>query len=140
MFQDNVKTLRDFYGAVAQGDCASVMLDPQIEWIEPDVPDLWFSGTHYGPYAVLKEVIEPASEKFDAFHMQCDQFFDTGDQVIVTGHFQGRKRDGCRFECAFCSCLDASRRQGRAVPELHRHGELVHALYRLHVEHRRKCQ
>ena len=66
MFQDYVKTLRDFYSS-CEGDYASVTLDPQIEWIEPDVPDLWFSGTHHGPDAVLKEVIEPAFGKVRCF-------------------------------------------------------------------------
>ena len=47
MSEGSVKTVRDVYGAFARGDFASVTLDPQIEWIEPDVPDLWFSGTHH---------------------------------------------------------------------------------------------
>ena len=93
MSQIYAKTMRDFYGATAPGDFASVTLDPQIEWVEFDVPDLWFSGTHHGTEAVLQEVVEPASEKIDAFRVQCDQFIEAGDHAIVTGHFHGRGRE-----------------------------------------------
>jgi ketosteroid isomerase-like protein len=136
MFQDNVKTLRDFYGAVAQGDYASVVLDPEIEWIEPDVPDLWYSGTHYGPYAVLKEVIEPASEKLDAFHIQCDQFLDTGDYVVVTGRFRGRGKDtGVELNAPFAHVWTLRGDKAVRFQNFTDTANWLHALYHLHVEH-----
>ena len=59
MSQNNINTVQNFYAAVTRGEFANLPLDPQIEWIEPHVPDLWFSGTHQGPDGVLTEVIEP---------------------------------------------------------------------------------
>jgi uncharacterized protein len=136
MPESSVKTVRDFYGAIAQGNFASITLDPHIEWVEPDVPDLWFSGTHYGPEAVFREVIEPTYEKFDAFHVQCDQFFDAGDHVIVTGHFQGHEKDtGIELNAPFAHVWTlrgdkAVRFQGYTDT-----ANWLYALYRLHVEH-----
>ncbi|MGO8749287.1 MAG: nuclear transport factor 2 family protein [Thermoguttaceae bacterium] len=136
MSEGSVKTVRDVYGAFARGDFASVTLDPQIEWIEPDVPDLWFSGTHHGPDAVLREVIEPATEKLDAFHVQCDQFLDAGDHVLVTGHFQGRgKETGVELNAPFAHVWTIH--DGKAVrfQDYTDTANWLSALNRLHVEH-----
>jgi ketosteroid isomerase-like protein len=136
MSQDYVQTVRDFYGAVARGDFARVTLDPQIEWVEPDVPDLWFGGTHHGPDEVLKEVIEPVYERFDAFRVQCEQFLDAGDHVIVTGHFHGRgKETGLELKAKFAHIWTlrgdkAVRFQGYTDT-----ANWLYALYRLQVEH-----
>ena len=136
MSEGTVKTVRDFYGAVAQGDFASVMFDPQIEWVEPKVPDLWFSGLHHGPDAVLKEVIEPTSEKLDAFHVQCDQFLDAGDHVIVTGHFQGRgKETGIELNAPFAHVWTLRGNKAVRFQCYTDTANCLHALYRLHVEH-----
>ena len=92
MSQNNVSLVRGFYQAITRGDFAKLMLDPQIEWIEPEVLDLWFGGAHLGQDAVLKEVIEPTYKRFDNFRIECDEFFDAGEHVIVTGVFRGREK------------------------------------------------
>jgi ketosteroid isomerase-like protein len=96
VIQDNINIVRDFYNAIARGDFAKHMLDPQIEWIEPHVLDLWFGGLHQGQDAVLKEVLEPTFEKFDAFRIECDDYFDAGSHIIVTGHYLGREKQSGR--------------------------------------------
>jgi ketosteroid isomerase-like protein len=102
MPKTNVEIVRGFYDAVMRGDFASIMLDPQIEWIEPDVLDLWFGGSHHGQDAVLKEVIEPTFQKFDDFRIVCDDFFDAGDHVIVAGYYKGReKQTGRKLNASF---------------------------------------
>lgn len=95
MSKQNVKLVQSFYEATSRGDfvAAGRLLDPQIEWIEPDAPGWWFSGTHRGPEAVFQEVIEPSKDKFDAFHLELDQFLDSGNQVVVTGSFLGRRKN-----------------------------------------------
>ena len=136
MSQINVSTVRDFYGAVVRGDFASVTLDPQIEWIESDVPDLWFSGTHHGIDAVLKEVIEPTHENFDAFHVQCDQFIDAGDHVIVTGHFAGRgKETNIALNAAFAHVWTLRGNKAVRFQSYTDTASWLYALYRLHIEH-----
>jgi uncharacterized protein len=136
MSQTNLMTVRDFYGAVAQGKFASLTLDPQIEWIEAEVPDLWFSGTHRGPDAVFREVIEPTYEKVDAFHVQCEQFIDAGDHVIVTGHFRGRgKERGIELFAPFAHVWTL---QGNKAVRFQGYTDTatwLYALYGLHVEH-----
>lgn len=114
MSQENLSLVRDFYSAVARGDFAKIMLDPQIEWIEPDVLDLWFGGLHHGQDAVLKEVIEPTFKKFDDFRIVCDEFFDAGDNIIVMGHYQGReKQTGEELDASFAHIW--SLHEGRAI-------------------------
>jgi len=93
MSQDNLSTIREGYDLFARGEFSRLPFAPQIEWIEPDVEGMWGGGTHRGLESVIKEVFEPAFEKFDNFRVQCDQFLDAGDQVIVTGRFLGRGKD-----------------------------------------------
>jgi ketosteroid isomerase-like protein len=136
MSETYVSTVRDFYGAVARGDFARIALDPEIEWIEADVPNLWFGGTHHGRDAVLREVVEPAFAKVDAFRVQCDQFFDAGDHVVVTGRFRGRGKDtGIELNAPFAHIWTlrgdkAIRFQGYTDT-----ANWLDALYRLQVEH-----
>jgi uncharacterized protein len=114
MPKTNVDVVRDFYDAVMHGDFARIMLDPQIEWIEPHVLELWFGGLHQGQDAVLKEVIEPTFDRFDDFRIVCGDFFDAGDHIIVTGNYQGReKRTGRRLDAAFAHIWRLH--QGKAI-------------------------
>jgi ketosteroid isomerase-like protein len=136
MSQSYVNTVREFYGAFAQGDFASITLDPQIEWIEPNVPGLWFSGTHYGSEAVFKEVIEPASKNLDAFHVQCDHFLAADDHVIVTGHFQGRGRDtGIELNAPFAHVWTLHGDKAVRFQDYTDTANWLHALHRLYAEH-----
>ena len=93
MSEKNIATIRGLYDAFARRDFASMPFDRRIEWVEPDVEGSPVSGTHVGPEAVIKEVFEPAIEKIEKFRLQCDQYLDAGDKVIVTGRFLGRGKD-----------------------------------------------
>ncbi len=93
MSQDNIETMRNAYDAFARGDFSQLPFDRQIEWIEPDVEGFWSRGTHHGLEAVIKEVFEPTLERFDNFRVQCDQYLDAGQRVVVTGRFLGRGKD-----------------------------------------------
>lgn len=93
MGEDNISTVRGLYETFAKGDFASLPFDPQIEWNEPEVEGVPGGGTHRGPEAVIKEVFEPVLDKVDDFRLECDQFIDAGDHVIVTGRFLGRGKE-----------------------------------------------
>ncbi len=88
---ENIKLLKSFYAAVSRGELGSARsaLDPEVEWIEPGLPGLWFSGTHRGTEAVFKEVIGPSNEKIDKFRIKMKKFFAVGDHVVVIGSFRG---------------------------------------------------
>lgn len=99
--QENIKLLKSFYEAASHGDFgpARHALDPDVEWIEPDVKGLWCSGTHRGVDAVWKEVIGPTGEKFENFRVSMKKFYAIGDHVIAIGYFHGRaKTTGKRLD------------------------------------------
>jgi uncharacterized protein len=90
----NIKLLKAFYGAAAMGDwdSAAKVLDPDVEWIEPNLPGLWFSGRHWGSDTVYKRVIEPTLEKIANLRVKMKKFFVIGDHVVAVGTFHGRGR------------------------------------------------
>lgn len=93
MSKDNIATIRSAYDLFARRDYARMPFDPQIEWVEPSVEGLPASGTHHGLEAVIKEVFEFAVDKLENFRLECDQYLDAGDKVVVTGRFLGRGKD-----------------------------------------------
>ena len=92
--QLNIELVKHFYEAASSGACESVRaaLDPNVEWIEPNVPGLWFSGMHRGAEVVCKEVIGPTAEKIDNFRVNMKRFYTVGDHVIAIGYFKGRAK------------------------------------------------
>ena len=101
--QENIKLVKSCYEAVSRGDFASMRaaLDANVEWIEPTVPGLWFSGIHRGAEAVLKEVIAPTGEKFEKFRVDMKKFYVVGENVIAIGYFHGRgKTTGRELDAA----------------------------------------
>ena len=113
---ENVKHLKSFYDAVARGDftAARQYLDPNLEWMGPDVPGLWFSGTHRGPDALFKEVIEPAYGKISEFRVRMKKYYEVGDHVIALGRISGRnKMTGRELDAAVADIWTL--RNGKAV-------------------------
>ncbi len=90
--QENIERVKGFYEAVMRRDTntARNLLDGNIEWIEPKVPGIWWSGTHWGPDGVFREVIEPTFNKLSDFRCEISQYFQVGDYVLATGRFYGR--------------------------------------------------
>ncbi|HWI57338.1 MAG TPA: nuclear transport factor 2 family protein [Bacillota bacterium] len=88
----SVKHLKSFYDAVAHGDftAARQFLDPNLEWIGPDTPGLWFSGTQRGPDAVFQGVFEPATGRIANFWLKMKKFYEVGEHVIAVGRVSGR--------------------------------------------------
>lgn len=136
MSEKSVNTVRNIYAAFARGAFPRAALDPNVEWIEPDVPDLWFSGAHHGVDAVISDVMQPTAERFDDFRLQCDEFLDAGERVVVTGRFLGRGKDtGIELDAAFAHIWTLRddkvvRFQGYADT-----ANFLYALYRIQVEH-----
>jgi ketosteroid isomerase-like protein len=92
--QEYINLVKNLYQAASRGDFTHIRaaLDPRVEWIEPNVSALWFSGTHRGADAVWKEVITPTGDKFERFRLDMKEFYVVGDQVIAIGYFHGRAK------------------------------------------------
>lgn len=105
MSKRNLNIVKTFFEAVSKGDkdTARNVLDDEIEWTEPDVPGLWFSGTHRGAEAAMSEVVKPTYEIVDDFSVRTDEFLDAGEETVVLGRFSGRIKDsGKNFEIPAC--------------------------------------
>jgi ketosteroid isomerase-like protein len=101
MSQDNINVVRTFFEAAPRGDFATALnaLDPEIEWTEPGVPALWFTGTFHGPETVVNTVIAPTAQYVDDFRITIDQYLDSGEHVVALGRDGGRaKATGQDFE------------------------------------------
>src|SRR6516162_10019254 len=101
--QENIRLAKLFYEAAGRGDMshARKALAPNVEWIEPNIAGLWFSGTHRGADAVWKEVFAPISQKIEKFRVKMRKFYAVGDSVIVIGHLYGKgKATGKELDAA----------------------------------------
>ena len=92
MSEENVNIMRQGYDAFNRGDIDAVMdiMDPEIEWQEPDVEGLPDRGTHHGSQAVANDVFGSVAEHWDEFQVVAEEFLDAGDRVIVLGYFRAR--------------------------------------------------
>src|SRR4051812_4143952 len=82
MSQDNVETIRSGYESFNRGDYETTfeMLDPAIEWQPADRTP--FAGTYQGREAV-RRLLESWLEAFDDLRWEPEDFFDTGNRVVV---------------------------------------------------------
>lgn len=105
MGKKNLDIVKTLFEADPKGDmeAAHNVLDVNIEWIEPDVPGLWFAGIHRGVEAVFREVIEPTFEHVENFSIMVDQYLDAGDEIVVLGRFLGKgKATGKNIDIPAC--------------------------------------
>jgi hypothetical protein len=79
------------------------VLDDNIEWIEPDVPGLWFSGKHHGAEESLREVVMPTLDRVNDFGIIIDEYLDAGDDIVALGRFFGTgKETGKKLDIPAC--------------------------------------
>ena len=92
----NVEVIQGAYDAFARGDMESVIgvLDPDIEWVEPEVEGLLYGGTHRGLESVVNEVLALMPETWEALELRPEDWIDGGDRVVVVGQFTGRGKTG----------------------------------------------
>ncbi len=74
-------------------------------------------------------------ERFDDFRMQCDQYLDAGEHVVVTGRFLGRgKETGNELNAPFAHIW--TMRNGK-VTQFRNYTDTANwlrAMYRVHIE------
>jgi uncharacterized protein len=76
------------------------VFDAQIEWIEPGggrAP----VGTFTGPQSVADKVFALVPQNFDEFQAEPQQFIDSGEHVVVIGHFRGRSKGASTLDAPF---------------------------------------
>ena len=102
---ENLKLVKGFYRALTLHDWSAArnVLDPEIQWLEPVVPGLWFGGMHSGVESVFREVIDPAERILDKPEMKMKKFFNVGDHVIALGSFHGKtKSTNMKLDAPIC--------------------------------------
>lgn len=97
----NVDVLRQGYENFAVGNVEAVLavFDPQIEWNECEgFPFINGDGISIGPAAVAADVFSKIPEYYDGFNIDIDDLFESGDRVVMVGHYQGTwKPTGKKF-------------------------------------------
>ena len=103
MSQQDVQVLRAGYESFNRGDIPAVVrdvFDTRIEWYEPGggrAPVGNFSGSD----RVATEVFATVPENFDEFRAEPEQFIDSGERVVVIGHFRGVSKSGAAVDAPF---------------------------------------
>lgn len=105
MTKNNLEIVKTFFEAGPKGDveAARAVLDDNIEWIEPDVPGLWFAGKHHGAEESLREVVMPTLDRIDDFGIIIDEYLNAGDDIVALGRFFGKgKETGKKLDIPAC--------------------------------------
>jgi hypothetical protein len=90
----NVDTLKQGYGAFAQGDLdgATANFADDIRWENPEAPQLPNSGVTEGRDAV-KQLFARLAEYWESFSITPDEFHESGDTVIVLSHAEAKAKE-----------------------------------------------
>jgi len=88
----NLDTLKQGYEAFANGDvqAATENWADDIVWQGPNAEGLAGSGEHEGKDAAL-QTLQEAVGAWDEFKLSPDQFFESGDTVVVLAHVNAKK-------------------------------------------------
>ena len=104
MSSDNVTLAQGAYQAFGRGEIPTVLalMDPNIEWDEPQAPGYPDGGVHRGPQAVADEVFGTIPMYYEELAVVPQEFVDAGDRVFVLGEFRGKgKARGTPFVAPF---------------------------------------
>ena len=99
----NIQTVQAAYEAFGRFDIDAVLavLDPEIEWIEPELEGLPYGGIHHGVKAVAEDVFALIPQTWEKVELQPEEWIDGGDTVVVIGQFSarapGRQEGSWRF-------------------------------------------
>jgi uncharacterized protein len=99
----NAEALRDGYQAYSRGDieAATENWQDDIQWENPNAPQLPSPGVHRGKDAVVR-ILNEIPEHWDDFRVSADEFIDGGDTVVALGHIEARgKQSGKDVKAPF---------------------------------------
>jgi ketosteroid isomerase-like protein len=91
MSQENIEIVRAVYGALNRGDWDAVFREahPDFEFTLQRGPE---AGTHRGREAA-QEVLEDQRAAFDMWIAEPEEYFESGDQVVVFVRLRLRPKD-----------------------------------------------
>jgi uncharacterized protein len=83
----NLEIVQSAYQAFGEGDIKTVLavLDPQVEWIEDDVPGLPYAGTNRGAQTVAERVFAQMPDTYESFELVPEDWIDGGDTIVMLG-------------------------------------------------------
>lgn len=88
--EDNIRTVKAFFAAIAVGDTAAVrtLAAVDIEWIIPG-KDWPLVGTRHG-HAGLDDLFQTHARELETTVMEPREFVAQGDRVLVVGFASGK--------------------------------------------------
>ncbi|MDX6621524.1 MAG: uncharacterized protein QOK36_3910 [Gaiellales bacterium] len=88
-----VDTVKDLYGAFAQGDVPTVLaaMSPEIEWREAEGNPYQPSGAAWvGGDAIVENLFMKLGSEWEGFAIHPERFHDAGETVVVEGRYSGK--------------------------------------------------
>jgi ketosteroid isomerase-like protein len=87
----NVQIVQDAYNNFKAGNLAGVLahMDPSIEWVIPDIPNVRVSGTRHGRDRVQQFFTELVTDQ-DSLLFDPREFIADGDNVVALGKYEWR--------------------------------------------------
>jgi len=83
----NAEVVRNMYAALFDGDFVAIYeaLDPDIEWAEPDLEFLPYSGLTRGRDQVAEKVFSKIGQTYEKLEFHPDEVYESGEVVTVMG-------------------------------------------------------
>ena len=124
MREKSVEVVNGIYEAFGRGDVPPVLaaMADDLEWYEAE--GMPYGGVHHGREAAARNVLDPLAQDIPDFAATPEELIASGDTVAVVAHYTGTgKATGKELDLPSCT-LGPARRQDRAAPAVHRHGEV----------------
>ena len=123
---ENLAAVRSSYEAFSRGDLdgALAMMDDAIVWHQAE--GLAHGGVYHGLAAVRAAVFDPIDEQWwEDFDAVPSEILAGDDHVVAIGRYTAQlEGDRQAARRAVRARLEVRRRQGRALPPVHRHAQL----------------
>ena len=95
------EVIQKAYQLFSEGNIEAVLshFDPNIEWKEcTGWPHIEGDGISHGPQEVVEDVFAKLPEQFDNFNIEIDDLIESGEKVVMVGHYTGTwKPTGKKF-------------------------------------------
>jgi ketosteroid isomerase-like protein len=88
----NTDLLKQGYKDFSAGNVEAVLakFHPQIEWQQcTGFPFITGIGRFVGPDEIVKNIFAQIPEHYEGFRIEIDELFESGDKVVMMGHYTG---------------------------------------------------